>query len=117
MEILKNILLVYLRWSGWLATASFFYYAKRSWEEGTKKDFFSIVGCGVGGVLLAAGLLAFCCWYGRIPSLIGAIAITVWAGNIFWIFGIIICMSALEKGIEFVDFYHDWRDSLNGPSD
>lgn len=117
MDSLKGLLFHYLRWSGWLATASFFYYARLSWEQGTKKDFFSIIGCGIGGVVLAAGLLAFCCWFGQVSSLALTIAMTIWAGNIFWIVGMVICMSALEKGVEFVDFYHDWRDSINGPSD
>lgn len=117
MDFLKGFVFHYLRWSGWLATASFFYYARLSWEQGTKKDFFSIIGCGIGGILLTAGLLAVCGIYGHVPSLWWAIAMTLWAGNIFWLVGTVFCMSALEKGVEFVDFYHDWRDSINGPSD
>jgi hypothetical protein len=116
MNILRDLLLFYLRWSGWLATVSFFDYAKRSWNEETKKEFFSIVGCGFGGLIIASFLLYMFYQFAHTDSLFLLILITCWAGNIFWIFGMLVCMSAAEKGVEFVDFYHDWRESLHGSS-
>jgi len=116
MEILRTLLIDFLRWSGWLATVSFFDFAKRSWFEETKKEFFTILGAGLGGVLVSATFLTIFFQLYGVDSLLLIVLTTLWAGNIFWIFGTLVFMTAIEKGVEFVEYYHDWRDSINGPS-
>jgi len=98
-----------LGYTGWLRVQCYYDFLLRSWKQESVWSFLKLIACAFSGLVFAVLVILGLCWLGKSFSPWTVLIISSYCGALIWGFGTTGWLILIERGVEFVDYYHDWR--------